>query len=90
MQNIEIVKLILGYLKKPESLIKYVKDRPGHDFRYSMDFSKIKAELGWEPLFKFSDGLKSTIDWYLSNRSWWEKIRSGEYMAYYERMYSNR
>jgi len=88
--NIEIVKLILSRMNKPESLIKYVKDRPGHDFRYAMDFSKIEKELGWRPLMTFEEGLSSTIDWYLANRPWWEKIRTGDYLNYYDRMYGNR
>ncbi len=88
--NIEIVKLILTRMNKPESLIKYVKDRPGHDFRYAMDFSKIEKELGWRPLMTFEEGLSSTIDWYLANRLWWEKIRTGDYLNYYDRMYGNR
>jgi dTDP-glucose 4,6-dehydratase len=88
--NIEIVKLILSRMNKPESLIKYVKDRPGHDFRYAMDFSKIEKELGWRPLMTFEEGLSSTIDWYIANRPWWERIRTGDYLNYYDRMYANR
>jgi dTDP-glucose 4,6-dehydratase len=88
--NIEIVKLILAHMNKPENLIKYVKDRPGHDFRYAMDFSKIEKELGWRPIMTFEEGLSSTIDWYLANRPWWEKIRTGDYLNYYDRMYGNR
>ncbi len=88
--NIEIVKLILQALDKPESLIKFVKDRPGHDRRYAMDSSKAKADLGWEPAYKFEDAIKKTVDWYLSHREWWERIRSGDYMKYYEKMYSER
>ncbi|SHH43866.1 dTDP-glucose 4,6-dehydratase [Caloranaerobacter azorensis DSM 13643] len=89
-KNIEIVKLILEKLGKPESLIKYVKDRPGHDRRYAIDNTKITTELGWEPSYTFEQGMEETIQWYLDNRDWWEKIRSGEYMEYYERMYGNR
>ena len=88
--NIEIVKLILNALGKPESLIKYVKDRPGHDRRYAIDAEKIKKELGWEPRIKFEDGIKQTINWYLKNRSWWQRIKSGDYQHYYEKMYGNR
>jgi dTDP-glucose 4,6-dehydratase len=88
--NIEIVKLILEKLEKPESLIKYVKDRPGHDRRYAIDSSKIKKELGWEPMYTFEKGIEETIKWYLSNKDWWQKIRSGEYREYYEKMYKNR
>jgi len=89
-ENIAIVKEILKAMHKPESLINYVKDRPGHDFRYAMDYSKIERELGWRPSVSFPEGLKSTIDWYLANRPWWERIRTGAYLEYYERMYANR
>ena len=89
-KNIEIVKLILQNLDKPESLIKFVKDRLGHDKRYAIDSSKIQKELGWTPKYTFETGITETIKWYLDNREWWERIKSGEYMAYYERMYKNR
>ena len=72
--NIEIVKLLLAELGKPESLINYVPDRLGHDRRYAIDASKIKKELGWEPATKFKDGLKNTIKWYVENKWWWEKL----------------
>lgn len=88
--NIEIVKLILRELGKPESLIKYVKDRPGHDRRYAIDSTKIQQELGWKPEYKFEEGMKKTISWYLENIDWWKKIISGEYRNYYEKMYANR
>lgn len=88
--NIEIVKLILGTLEKPESLIRHVTDRPGHDRRYAIDNTKITTELGWTPAYTFETGMAETIDWYLTHRSWWERIRSGEYQAYYQRMYGNR
>ncbi|MRR14598.1 dTDP-glucose 4,6-dehydratase, partial [archaeon] len=89
-ENIEIVHNILKALQKPESLIKYVKDRPGHDYRYAMDFSKIEAALGWKPQVKFNEGIEKTIQWYLKNKTWWEKILSGDYQCYYERMYGSR
>ena len=88
--NIEIVKLILKELGKPESLIKYVKDRPGHDRRYAIDAAKIKKELGWEPTVMFDQGIRLTIKWYLDNLDWTSKIRSGEYKEYYEKMYGDR
>jgi dTDP-glucose 4,6-dehydratase len=88
--NIEIVKLIIKTLGKSENLIKYVKDRLGHDRRYAIDNTKITTELGWEPSYTFEQGMKETIEWYLDNRDWWEKIRSGEYMEYYEKMYGDR
>ena len=88
--NIEIVKLILKELGKPESLIRYVKDRPGHDRRYAIDAAKIKDELGWEPAVMFDKGIIRTIKWYLDNVDWTEKIRSGQYQEYYEKMYKGR
>lgn len=87
MANIDIVKLILGKLKKPESLITFVEDRKGHDRRYAIDPTKIHDELGWLPETKFADGIEKTIDWYLNNKSWWEEIISGEYKNYYSKMY---
>lgn len=85
--NITIVQLILQRLNKPLSLIKYVQDRPGHDRRYAIDSGKIQNELGWKPEYTFKKGLEETIAWYLDNRDWWEKIRSGKYVKYYEKMY---
>ena len=77
--NIEVVKSILQQLGKPETLIKYVTDRPGHDMRYGIDPSKISRELGWLPETKFEEGLSQTIQWYKNNRVWWENILSGKY-----------
>lgn len=88
--NLEIVKKILDYLGKDESLIEFVKDRLGHDRRYAIDATKIKDDLGWEPSYTFSKGIKETIDWYLENRDWWGKIKSGEYLEYYAKMYGDR
>ena len=88
--NLEVVKTILKALDKPESLIKFVTDRPGHDMRYAIDPTKIHNELGWLPETKFADGIKKTIQWYLDNKEWWETIISGEYQNYYEKMYANR
>jgi dTDP-glucose 4,6-dehydratase len=88
--NVEIVKLILKELGKSENLIKYVKDRPGHDRRYAIEAGKIKSELGWEPTVMFDEGILRTIRWYLDNTDWTEKIRSGQYKEYYEKMYGNR
>ena len=90
MRNIDIVKLICVELGKPESLITYVTDRKGHDMRYAIDPAKIYNELGWLPETKFENGIRMTIQWYLSNRSWWEEIISGEYQTYYARMYADR
>lgn len=88
--NIDVVKLILKELNKPETLITYVTDRKGHDMRYAIDPAKIHGELGWLPETKFDDGIKLTIKWYLDNKSWWENIISGEYKEYYSKMYKNR
>ena len=88
--NLEIVKLIVKELGKPESLITFVRDRPGHDRRYAIDPGKLREELGWEPQTSFQEGLQKTVRWYLDNRGWWEKVKSGEYLEYYARMYGNR
>lgn len=88
--NITIVQLILQRLGKPESLIRFVKDRPGHDRRYAMDASKLKRELGWMPLMSFEQGIDKTIGWYLEHEEWWKRIKSGEYLSYYEKWYGNR
>lgn len=80
--NIDVVRTILKAVGKDESLITYVKDRPGHDMRYAIDPTKIHNELGWEPETLFNEGIQKTIDWYLNNREWWQKILSGEYKNY--------
>ena len=90
MRNIDIVKLILEYLGKPESLITHVTDRKGHDQRYAIDPTKIHNDLGWLPETKFKDGIRLTIQWYLDNESWWKEIISGEYQQYYTKMYGSR
>ena len=86
--NIEIVRLILKELGKPESLIAYVKDRPGHDRRYAIDNTKITTELGWTPAYTFEQGIHETICWYLEHQAWVEHITSGDYRNYYRHMYS--
>lgn len=88
--NLEVVSTVLKKLGKPESLIRFVKDRPGHDRRYAIDPTKIKNELGWYPETDFDSGIEKTVRWYLENREWWEKIKSGEYTEYYKKMYQNR
>jgi len=88
-ENIQVVRR-LEILGKPESLIRYVGDRPGHDRRYAIDASKITRELGWRPQMGFEEGLAETVQWYLEHGEWLEQVRSGEYRAYYQRMYSGR
>jgi dTDP-glucose 4,6-dehydratase len=88
--NLEVVKTILKHLNKPESLIKYVTDRPGHDRRYAIDPTKIETELGWKPEYNFDTGIVKTIEWYLENEDWWKHIISGEYTNYFENMYGKR
>ena len=88
--NLDVVKIVLKALGKSEDLITFVKDRPGHDRRYAIDPTKIHNELGWLPQTKFEDGIAKTIEWYLANNDWWQKIISGEYQKYYEKMYGGR
>ena len=88
--NLEVVKTILKALNKPESLIKFVTDRPGHDRRYAIDPTKIETELGWKPKYNFDTGIQQTIQWYLDNQEWWKNILSGEYSNYFDKMYGNR
>ena len=88
--NIEIVKTILNWLNKPESLITFVEDRPGHDRRYAIDSTKLRDELGWDLTHSFEEAMDLTIRWYVQHQDWWKKIKSGEYLSYYERMYGHR
>lgn len=90
MTNIEIVRLILNHLGKGDEMIEYVKDRPGHDRRYAIDNTKIETELGWKPEFSFETAIGETIDWYLNNKDWWQRIISGEYEKYYSQLYGKR
>ena len=90
MKNIDVVRLLIDKLGKSESLIQFVKDRPGHDHRYAIDNSKIIANLGWSPTYTFERGIEITIDWYLSNDDWMKNVISGEYEKYYEKMYIGR
>jgi dTDP-glucose 4,6-dehydratase len=88
--NMEVIELILKRLKKPKSLIKHVKDRPGHDRRYAIEAKKIMTELRWQPSVSFEEGIKKTIDWYLQNQKWLTNVVSGDYQKYYDAMYSIR
>jgi dTDP-glucose 4,6-dehydratase len=88
--NLQVIRVILKELGKPESLITHVADRKGHDRRYAIDPSKIHKELGWLPQTMFDEGMKKTIEWYVQHQEWWEHIINGEYRDYYDRMYTNR
>ncbi len=85
--NLEVAKMVLKILQKDESYIEFVKDRPGHDRKYDVDWSKIKNELGWKPLYSFDEWLAKTIDWYKTHEEWWKNIKSGEYKSYYGKQY---
>ncbi len=88
--NLDVVKTVLAALGKPETLIRFVSDRPGHDRRYAIDPAKIGRELDWRPEICFEDGIARTVQWYLENRGWWEKILSGEYRNYFDTMYGEK
>jgi dTDP-glucose 4,6-dehydratase len=88
--NLEMTRLLLKILRKPETLIKYVADRPGHDRRYAIDCSKLKTELGWRPQVPLEQGLAETVHWYQTHQEWVAQVRSGEYLTYYERQYGQR
>ena len=88
--NLSVVQTVLDHLGKSHSLIRFVKDRPGHDRRYAIDFSKIERDLKWRPQVSFEEGIRLTVEWYQEHRPWWRKIKSGEYINYYKRMYENR
>jgi dTDP-glucose 4,6-dehydratase len=88
--NLQIVQQLLRILRRPESMIEHVKDRPGHDRRYAIEARKAHADLAWAPRIAFADGLQRTVDWYVANRTWWDRVRSGEYRAYYEKNYGAR
>ncbi len=88
--NLELIQQLLQLLDKPRDLIQFVTDRPGHDRRYAVDATKISKELDYRPEYSFEKGLSSTVDWYLKNESWWQRIKSGEYTSYYDRMYLQR
>lgn len=88
--NLQVIRVILRELGKPESLITFVADRKGHDRRYAIDPSKIHSQLGWLPETAFDEGIRKTVRWYVEHQEWWEHIINGEYRDYYDRMYSNR
>lgn len=90
ISNKDMCEQILAILDKPSSLVELVEDRLAHDHRYAVDASKIKSTTGWEPQIALEDGLRATVDWYLNNRDWWEKVKSGEYKEYYQQQYGGR
>jgi len=88
--NLSVAKTVLDRLGKSQSLLRFVTDRPGHDRRYAIDFSKIERALGWKPSVSFEEGIRLTVEWYQTHQEWWEKIKTGEYLEYYNRMYGHR
>lgn len=89
ISNLEVVKKIIKLTDQDESMIEFVKDRPGHDRKYDVDWTKIKNELGWRPLHDFDEWLAKTVEWYRENEEWWKKVKSGTYQKYYEKQYGN-
>jgi dTDP-glucose 4,6-dehydratase len=90
LQNIDLTFKLLDALGKPRTLIRHVEDRAGHDFRYAIDTTRVEHELGWKPQMDFETGLRNTINWYLDNKGWAERIQSGQYRDYYETQYGKR
>jgi dTDP-glucose 4,6-dehydratase len=90
VENLTMARRLLRLMEKPETLLSYVKDRPGHDRRYALDYNKMESELGWRPAISLDDGLEQTIDWYKANSTWMAGVRGGEYRSYYEKYYENR
>ncbi len=89
ISNLDVIRKILSIMGQGEDMIEFVQDRPGHDRRYAIDWSKMKKEFGWEPQNNFDDALKLTIDWYKNNEAWWKSVKTGLYMEYYKKQYSN-
>ena len=87
INNLTVINKILKILGKNENYLEFVKDRPGHDRRYVLDWSKINKELGWKPKYDFDTYLEKTVDWYKKNESWWKRVKSGKYQEYYQRQY---
>ena len=85
-----IPQTLLDLLGKPRSLVRFVEDRPGHDRRYAVDSSKLTRATGWKPAVPFDRGIRQTVEWFQANTAWWKAIKSGEFRAYYERMYGRR
>jgi dTDP-glucose 4,6-dehydratase len=89
-ENLSMAQRLLRLTGKPETLLRYVADRPGHDRRYALDSAKIQTELGWKPEISLEDGIHQTIEWYKSNKEWVSDVRAGEYLSYYEKYYDDR
>jgi dTDP-glucose 4,6-dehydratase len=90
VSNLEVVKKIVAMLNMDESVIEHIKDRPGHDVRYAIDWSKAKRELGYSPQFDFDEYLRLTVEWYQAHTDWWHRVKSGEYQEYYRKQYGNK
>lgn len=90
LTNLDVAKLILQIMGKDETSLDFIKDRPGHDVRYAMDWTKIKNELGYQPEASFEEYLQKTIDWYKEHESWWKNVKSGDYQTYYQTQYQNK
>ena len=90
LMNLDTIKTILNALNMDESYMEFIKDRPAHDRRYSLDTSKLRTELGWSPKVEFEDGIKKTVEWFKNNESWWKEIKNGEYQRYYEKQYGSK
>lgn len=90
VSNLEVVKMILKIMGKDESSIEYVTDRPGHDRRYAVDWSKMKNELDWEPSVTLEEGLRQTVEWFIANEEWWKNVKSGAYQDYYKQQYGEK
>ena len=89
ISNLDVIKKILKILEKNEDMIEFVKDRPGHDRRYAVDWSKIEKELGWKPLHSFDEWLKKTVEWYKNNEEWWKRLKTKKYQEYYKEQYGD-
>ena len=90
VKNIDLTKKLVDLLGKDDASIEFVKDRPGHDRRYAIDYAKAKETLGWEPLVTFEDGLLQTVEWYKANQEWVARCKSGDYQTYYDEWYENQ
>ncbi len=90
LANIELTKKILNIMGMDEEMIEYIADRPGHDFRYAMDYTKAKNKLDWQPKVDFNRGLAKTVEWYKKNKDWWQRVKSGEYFKYYKEQYGKK